>query len=205
MSVTVSPGFAEAERPQAAALFWQAFSGKLGRLMGPEPRALGFFARTMDPDFALVARDASGRMLGLAGFKTEQGSLTGGSLADLAHDYGWLGCTWRAVVLSLLERKLQPGVLQMDGIFVDASARGQGVGTTLLRAIFDEARARGLSEVQLDVIEGNDRARALYAREGFTPIGTEDTGPFRHILGFSSATRMRRPVSRTSPPPGPVA
>lgn len=186
----ISPGFSDAERPLAARLYWQAFKGKLGPVMGPEARALAFFERLMDPRFALVARDDSGAMLGMAGFKTAQGALSGGTLRDICHDYGWLGGLWRGMVLSMIERDLAPDTLLMDGIFVDQSARGRGIGTALLAAIKDEARDRGLSSVRLDVIDTNARARSLYEREGFVAAGTERTGPLRHIFGFNSSTTM---------------
>ena len=186
----ISHGFADTERPLAAHLYWQAFKGKLGPIMGPEARALALFERLMDPRFALVARDDNGVMLGMAGFKTAQGALTGGTLRDLCHDYGWLGGTWRGMLLSVLERDLAPDTLLMDGIFVDRKARGRGIGTALLAAIKDEARDRGMSSVRLDVIDTNPRARALYEREGFEAAGTERTGPLRHIFGFATSTTM---------------
>jgi [ribosomal protein S18]-alanine N-acetyltransferase len=49
---------------------------------------------------------------------------------------------------------------------------GQGIGTALLRALIDEARGRGCSEVLLEVREDNPRARRLYLRHGFAEIGT---------------------------------
>lgn len=191
-AIRITKGFADAERPLVARLYWQAFGPKLGRVLGPASRATAFFETILNPGFALAARDADGRLLGVAGFKTAEGGLTGGGLRDLARAYGWLGALWRAALLSVLERPLQPGVFQMDGIFVDAAARGQGVGTRLLDAICAEAAARGMAEVQLDVIDTNPRARALYERHGFTAIGTEETGPFARVFGFTSATRMRR-------------
>ena len=79
MTVTISRGFADQERTQAAALFWQAFAAKLGKVMGPDEKGLAFFEIALNPDFALVARDKAGRMLGLAGFKTRDGSFAGGT------------------------------------------------------------------------------------------------------------------------------
>lgn len=189
--VTVSRGFADVERAQAATLYWQAFGAKLGRVMRPDRKALAFFETALNPDYALVARDASGSMLGLAGFKTVDGGLTAAGVGDLARIYGWVGTAWRVPLLAVLERALQPGVFQMDGILVKASARGRGVGSMLLQAILNEARARRLDEVQLDVIDTNPRAKALYERTGFVAIGEEQTGPLRWLFGFSSATRMR--------------
>jgi ribosomal protein S18 acetylase RimI-like enzyme len=190
VTVSIERGFADAERPRAAALFWQAFAAKLHKVMGPDEKGLVFIEHAINPEFALVARDGSNQMLGLAGFKTQEGGLVEGSLSDMAKVYGWFGGTWRGLVLSVLERDLQPGVFQMDGIFVTAEARGQGVGTALLSAIKDEALKTGMSEVQLDVIDTNPRAKALYEREGFKTVSKEETGPFKLLFGFSSATRM---------------
>jgi GNAT superfamily N-acetyltransferase len=192
MGVMISRGFSEAEQGHVAQLFWQAFSAKLARIMGPDARALQFFNGCLNPNFALVARDEQGQLLGVAGFRTDAGGLVDGSLQDMARVYGWIGGVWRGLLLSLLERKVQPDVFQMDGLFVDASARGLGVGTALLEAVFQEARQRQLGCVQLDVIDINPRARALYERVGFAPIGEEETGPLVHIFGFGKATRMQK-------------
>ncbi len=83
----------------------------------------------------------------------------------------------------------------MDGICVDASAQGKGVGTLLLNAVFDAAKARGLAKVTLDVIDSNPRARALYERVGFKATTTDHLGPLRHVFGFSAATKMVREIN----------
>ena len=192
---TISKGFAAPEAPRVAALFWEAFRATLAPVMRPEPKALAFFAHVADPDFALTARTADGTILGLAGFKTAQGGLMGGTLRDMAGVYGWPGALWRGPLLALLERDLAPGTLLMDGIFTTAEARGQGIGSALLDAVTAEAAARDCARVRLDVIDSNPRARALYERKGFTALGDESFGPLRHIFGFRSATRMERPVT----------
>jgi len=38
---TISKGFTEIERPDVARLYWQAFSAKLGRIFGTDPRGFG--------------------------------------------------------------------------------------------------------------------------------------------------------------------
>lgn len=192
--LTVEPGFRYDERPLAARLYWQAFGAKLGKVLGPDARATAFLETILNPEFALSARNSNGALVGLAGFKTEEGGLADGEFKHLVQGYGVFGAAWRAALLIPLERKVQPDVLQMDGICVDASARGQGAGTLLLDAITDLARTRGLREVQLDVIDTNPRARALYERCGFQHVRDEATGPLRHIFGFASAARMRRAV-----------
>lgn len=191
---TVEHGFAADQRHAVARLFWQGFGGKLGRVMGPEARAVAFVESLLDPAFGLSAVGEDGELLGIAGFKTADGSFVGGSLADMAKVYGWLGGLWRGVLLELLERDPAPDVLLMDGVVVRADARGMGVGSALLDGIVAEAARRGLSGVRLDVIDSNPRARALYERKGFRATGTSHLGPLRHVFGFEAATTMVRPV-----------
>ena len=149
----------------------------------------------LDPTHCLSVSDADGRLLGLAGFKTAEGAFVGGAWADMARVYGTFGAAWRAPLLGLLERRVEPGRLLMDGIAVAPEARGKGIGTVLLEAITNEAATRRLDAVRLDVIDTNPRAKALYERAGFTAKGTEDIFPFRWLFGFSTATRMERPLN----------
>ncbi|MBG6209137.1 ribosomal protein S18 acetylase RimI-like enzyme [Labrenzia sp. EL_126] len=187
---TVQSGFPEDQRSIAASLFWSAFRGKLEKIMGPEPKALGFLENVLDPAYALSAVATDGTLLGLAGYKTEEGSFAGGSLGDLCTVYGRFGGVWRGLLLNILERDTEPGLLLMDGIFVSERARGRGIGSALLKAIIQKAADEGLKRVRLDVIDTNDRARALYERMGFEAVSKEETGPFKHVFGFAAATRM---------------
>ncbi|MEU2797183.1 MULTISPECIES: GNAT family N-acetyltransferase [unclassified Streptomyces] len=62
-------------------------------------------------------------------------------------------------------------VRQIRGLAVAAWARGAGVGRTLLRAAFAEARRQGANRITLRVLGHNTPARALYASEGFAVEG----------------------------------
>ena len=186
----IAKGFPDSARPAIAALYWEAFGRKLGRALGPSDRALRFIERVLSPDHAVCAWDEDGRLLGVAGFKTYEGSLVGGDFADMARVYGRIGAAWRLAVLALLARDTDNVRFLMDGIFVAPEARGQGVGTRLLDAIAEEARARGYREVRLDVIEDNLRARALYERKGYRAVARHSTGVLRYIFRFDAATTM---------------
>lgn len=190
----IARGFADPERPAIAALYWEAFGQKLGRTLGPRHKALAFVAKVLNPSHAICARGADGALLGVAGFKTSEGALVGGEFRDLMAVYGLLGALWRVMLLSLLERDSEDRRFLMDGIFVAELARGQGVGSRLLEAVAQEAALRGYAEVRLDVVEGNDRARALYERCGFHAVGTQSMGPLVWIFRFRSATTMVRRI-----------
>jgi ribosomal protein S18 acetylase RimI-like enzyme len=195
MTITLRHGLPEALRDQAADLYWDAFGGKLGRVMGPKARATAFLRKTLRSDHVIVAVSDSGDLLGLVGFKTHKGSFAGGNWADLRDVYGRFGAAWRASLLQLLERDVENERFLLDGICVAAAARGQGVGTILLQAICDEARARNYPGVRLDVISENPRAQALYERFGFVIQKTETLGLLRYVFGFAASTTMIKPLT----------
>ena len=66
----------------AAQLYWQAFGGKLGRVMGPDARALRYLVRIIQTDHAIAALH-NGQLVGMIGFKTPQGSFADGTPADM--------------------------------------------------------------------------------------------------------------------------
>jgi GNAT superfamily N-acetyltransferase len=55
----------------------------------------------------------------------------------------------------------------IGGLGVVPAARRQGIGELLMRAVHEEARARGASLVWLEVIEGNESAFRLYEKLGY--------------------------------------
>jgi ribosomal protein S18 acetylase RimI-like enzyme len=55
----------------------------------------------------------------------------------------------------------------IGGIGVTPFGRRRGIGERLMRAVIDQARERGARVVQLEVIEGNAPALALYEKIGF--------------------------------------
>ena len=186
----IALGFLDADRPAIAALYWEAFGQKLGRALGPRDRALRFIESVLSPDHAVCAWDHGGGLLGVAGFKTHEGALVSGTYRDMARVYGRLGALWRLGLLGLLARDTENARFLMDGLFVAPAARGRGVGTRLLAAIAEEARARGYREIRLDVVEENRRARALYERQGYRAVARHSTGLLRYVFRFRAATTM---------------
>lgn len=190
--VTIFSGLHAQQRARAAQLYWEAFGGKLGRVLGPDTRALVFFERVIRADLCLSAVDGAGELVGIAGFKTPSGSFAGGTLDDLKAVYGPLGGRWRALSLRLLSSDVDNDRFLIDGICVTSSHRSKGIGSQLLDALYHEGRTRGYPSVRLDVVAENRRARALYERHGFRPTRTEKLGFAHHFFGFTSSTTMVR-------------
>ena len=57
-------------------------------------------------------------------------------------------------------------------IYVARSARGSGVGRVLLARVIDEARRLGFHKMVLAAFPTNTAGMRLYARMGFTTVGT---------------------------------
>jgi len=189
---TLQLGLPKHLRADAALLYWQAFGGKLGLVMGPQARALRFLDRAIRADQVIVALGPQGNLLGIAGFKTAKGSFASGQAQDLCAIYGIFGGWWRRTVLGWLSDEVDNDRFLLDGICVDAIARSQGVGAALLDAICGQARSRGYGAVRLEVIDSNWRAIALYKRLGFAVTRRQNIGQLRWVFGFSAALTMVR-------------
>lgn len=196
MTVTLHHGLPERFRADAAALYWDAFGGKLTRVMGPKGKAIAFLQRALRSDHVIIAQSNKDELLGLVGFKTFSGSFAGGEWSDMSAVYGRFGALWRVGLLSLLSRDTENERFLLDGICVAATARGQGIGTVLLTAICEEARRRGYHAIRLDVITTNPRARALYERFGFVALKTEHLGPLRFVFGFDATVSMVKQLNQ---------
>ena len=84
-------------------------------------------------------------------------------------------------------------------MYVAPRARGAGVGERLVRAVFEEAAARGRSRVVLEVTEGNDPAIGLYRRMGFDFDGTRHPFPRKpHLQELGMEKVLDTPLPGTA-------
>lgn len=189
-------GFSDCDRRKVATMFWYAFEAKLRVPLGPKTQAIAFLEQNLQPSFAISAYEGE-QLLGVAGFKTPTGGLLGGDFKDVRAVYGFWETLWRVPILAMLERRLTAGQLLMDGIFVDEAARGKGVGQALLSAVKSYAVQSGLTQVRLDVVAENPRAKALYLREGFKEVSTQYYPYLKPLFGFSGSTEMTFDIPAT--------
>ena len=189
-AVQVSAGTPESVRHRAAQLYDVAFGSKSSLAVPDKKRRIDLLAKGLVLEHSISAI-ANGDLVGLAGFSTSDGSLTGGiEYRSLLSDLGFVGGNRAAAVFSLYDRQSREGELLMDGIVVDASCRGQGIGTRLFSCLIELARERGYSTIRLDVIDTNPGARRLYERLGFVAESTERFEFLRWLLGFGASTTM---------------
>ena len=182
-------------RERASFLYWQAFAGKLGRLMGPEHKARSYLETCLCPRHVLIAQHAQdGALLGLIGFKSPQGSFIAPDPVALRRIYGPLGAAWRRAALALVVSDIDNERFLIDGICVAPSVRDQGIGTALIEGLCVEARARGYRAARLDVALNNPRAKALYERLGFEPLRLSPSNFAAKLLALGPSLSMVRPL-----------
>ena len=66
---------------------------------------------------------------------------------------------------------IAPDEGQITNVAVHPDARRQGLGKTIVDALTEEARARGLEQISLEVRVSNQAAITLYERTGFEVAG----------------------------------
>lgn len=188
--ISIQQGFSDELRLSAAELYDAAFGSKLSIAIPNPISRMAVLKEGFNPVFSFVAVSTD-EMVGIAGFKTAQGSLTGGiSFRVLKEGIGYWGAIRAVLVLALLERKQSAGQLLMDGIGVSPKMRGRGIGTKLLHSLMEYAKKEGYRSVRLDVIDTNPAARRLYERVGFIPVKTKKFTYLKWLLGFGAATQM---------------
>jgi len=91
---------------------------------------------------------------------------------------------------------LAPGEAQILNLSVVPDARREGLGRALLRRFIDDARRLGAEQIFLEVRVSNAAAIALYAAEGFAPVGRRECYYPALVDGAirEDALVMRRPV-----------
>lgn len=183
-------GLPEQFRSEAVQLYDEAFGAKFSvAVRSDEDRQL-LLNNCFLLDYAIVAL-SEGELIGIAGFHTPTGSLTGGvTYHELLVQLGFIKGNWAALIFSLYERKPTAGELVMDGIVVRSDARGKGVGSRLLEEVAKYAKAHEFNRVRLDVIDINPKAKQLYERKGFKAVKTEHFPYLRWLLGFGGSTTM---------------
>ena len=190
-SIEYRVGLPESCRRRAAELYEEAFRQKFAPIVNDRDKLIEILAESIQPEFALAAL-VDERLVGLAGFHRGGTSFTGGgSVGDIIKQLGLLRGIWAILLIAiLLERKADEGELLMDGIVVDPSMRGKGIGTGLFESLSVYALENGYNRIKLDVVDINVRARRLYESQGFTAAKTTHHPYLKPFMGISSTTTM---------------
>ena len=77
------------------------------------------------------------------------------------------------------------------GISILTEHWGRGIGRVLMEASIDCARQAGYTQLELEVVAGNQRAVSLYRRAGFEEYGRNPRGYRSAAAGYQELVHMR--------------
>jgi phosphinothricin acetyltransferase len=89
------------------------------------------------------------------------------ALDDAGVVLGW------AAAVPVSDRCVYAGVVE-HSVYVDASARGRGIGRALLTALVDSTEAAGIWTIQAGVFPENTASLALHRALGFREVGRRE-------------------------------
>ena len=185
MSMGLLPG----SSAKIARMYFDIFSRKLGAVLGRRA-AVAMIADHIIADRIIVALDRE-EIVGIAGLKYDGKGFFAPDRRGFLKHYGPLAGRVRAGLWSSVQTNPRPHQLLLDGLGVQADFRNRGIGTALLEAVDRRARELDKTEVVLEVVDTNPRARSLYERFGYRTVLTTRRWMFR-LAGFSAANLMLR-------------
>ena len=77
------------------------------------------------------------------------------------------------------------------GISVDRQYWNLGIGTALMNACIECARAAGYEQIELNVVAENELAIAMYEKAGFVEYGRNPRGFKSRLTGYQELVYMR--------------
>jgi ribosomal protein S18 acetylase RimI-like enzyme len=183
----------DADASVVAGLYLASFGRELTAVFGRSAEEM--VRRAVHPDTALIACIGN-HVVGFAALADRERRFVQPQPSDFHDVYGPLMRRVRVWMWSRATTTPRSQQLLLEGLAIEPTARGMGVGTRLLEAVDERARDLGRTEIILEVIDANPRAKALYERHGYRTVTTVTSAWYR-LAGFRSFDLMMHPI----PPP----
>ncbi len=193
-------GIDEHHRQAAAELYYDAFHELLAPVIGDARFALPLLREALDLGRALAAT-CEDELIGICGMQHGGRHFVALEIGPLLRTFGVIDGLRRIAIGGLLDLQASRDELVIDGIAVLASARGRGIGASLLGELERFAQRRGLSTLRLDVVSDNHNARRLYHRCGFIDGATSRSWLRKRAFGIQSVTSMSKSLANPSMSP----
>ena len=149
---------------------------------------MALIAAHINANRVIVALDGE-EIVGIAGLKYNGSGFFASDRRGFLKHYGPLVGRVRAGLWASVQTNPRPHQLLLDGLRVLVHLRNRGIGTALLEAVHQRAGELDKTEVILEVVDTNPRAKELYERFGYKTVLTTHRWSFR-LAGFSSAHLM---------------
>lgn len=181
-------------KKDALEIYYDTFSAKEDVKLKPytKEQALKIYNKAADFNRGLYALKG-GKVVGIANLNFSGKKMIDLSFSHLFEEFGLFGAIYRKLMHFMSDFQ-QPrwDEIKIDGIAVSKDARGNGIGSKMLKKIIRFARRRSFKRVKLKVVNTNPRAKKLYERFGFGEVKTRNYGFITKKSGFTAVTEMAK-------------
>ncbi len=155
-------------RATAAALYYHALKPRVAGLLGNEVQALALVNEAMQGDHCVVAV-VEGKLVGVLGLRVNGRQFVRFSLSSMTRQFGWLSGLLRWLRLKRIPAAYSQANYFVDGMVVEASMRGYGIGSQLMTLAEKQARSLGAERLAVSA-EQPDNCDSIYRQLGFEAI-----------------------------------
>ena len=166
-------------------IFYDSFERKITAFIKSKQKARSIYENSLNTDRIMLAVEDK-KITGMAGLHYDDRNFTDIKYDTLKMHYNPLNSFFMYWMLRLMTPKVQKGTVRIDSLAVDRSYRGKGIGTKLIEGVIEFARQNGYSEVLLEVVDTNPKAKVLYERMGFKVKKKVNFYFLTRSAGFSS-------------------
>ncbi len=192
----IQTGFQEEASKDVAQIYAHAFKRKFENVIGDEDTVSKMIEGGLNPNCSLICYQED-QVVGLLGFHMGKNSFINIGLSDFIKEFGLIKGFLKGLASEIIfyRKPVVSNELLMDGIAVKENFRGKGIGTKLFDELFLWARKNEYRAIHLDVIDENEKAKALYQRLGFEDVSYEKMPAFiQRLIGVSGVTHMRKAI-----------
>lgn len=188
----VQIGIPNTLKDQVSSLYAEAFERKFIKIVADKHTMSKLFIENMNENCGLCVIEDD-EIIGVAGFHVGHHALLGFEMKTFIREFGYIKGLFKCLMILLFynRKPTHEKELLMDGIVVNKDHRGKGIGTKLFDALEKYAIDNGYTQIRLEVIRENPKAKDLYTRLGFKPTRVEQMPRFiADLIGVSAVTTM---------------
>ncbi|MNW44917.1 Acetyltransferase (GNAT) family protein [compost metagenome] len=196
-NIIITNKIKEEQKHEVAKLYFQAFLKKfiyLWVLTCNEEKATIVLRRSIQYEKGLYAIN-NNKLVGFVGLEKGDGYFAPLTFSSFSEAFGFIGATWRFTaygIYRLFHGGMKKDVVHIDPIVVSSEARGLGIGTKLLDAVFEYSKRLNKNRVVLEVVDTNPKAKKLYERMGFQVVNEENISFLTQRAGFKYIINMEK-------------
>jgi len=170
---------------QALDIYYFAFRRKIRALIKIKEKALAIHKKSLNSDRVLYALSGS-RVVGVLGLHYDNKNFMEIKYKYLREHFNPIQSYFIYFIYKIMSPKLNSDVIRIDSIAVDEDIRGKGIGSLLIKKVFEFAKDKGFKEIILEVVDTNPKAKKLYERLGFKEKKQVKFYFTQRVAGFSS-------------------